>query len=79
VDDCSKSVAMGRRAGSFAGNTLSESCGRLGLGSDTGMRMLREFWPDIKRASGVKSPIARADLGVGHNPSDYTTFTMPSL
>ena len=63
MDDGSKSVAIGRLSGSFAGNTLAEwmrpgtedplrsglTRTAIGLSSDTGMRMIREFWPDIKR------------------------------
>lgn len=63
MDDGSKSIAMGRLAGSFAGNTLGEymrpntqdpwrnSLTRtgIGIGSDVAMRMFREFWPDMKR------------------------------
>jgi hypothetical protein len=63
MDNGTTSVAVGRIAGSFAGNsvaafmrpgshnTWSDGLTRTGisLGSDIGVRMLREFWPDIKR------------------------------
>jgi hypothetical protein len=63
MDDGSKSVALGRLAGSFTGNTLAEymrphtqdpwqtglTRTAFGIGSDMGMRMIREFWPDIRR------------------------------
>jgi len=62
MDNGGTSLAVGRIAGSFAGNTLAEfmrpgtkdpwtqgvTRTAISLGSETGLRMLREFWPDIK-------------------------------
>jgi hypothetical protein len=64
MDNGGTSIAAGRLVGSFAGNTLSSywdpshpnplKNGLTGTGvnlaSDLGMRMLREFWPDLKRS-----------------------------
>jgi len=62
MDDGSTSVAAGRLAGTFAGSTVStylrhshpgawqttfENTG-ITLGADVGVRMAREFWPDIR-------------------------------
>jgi hypothetical protein len=62
MDNGGTSIAAGRLVGSFAGNTLSAywdptrpdplKHGLTGTGinlaSDAGVRMLREFWPDVK-------------------------------
>ena len=64
MDNGGTSIAVGKLAGTFASNTLSQywQPGRpnvlkqgltdtgLSLASDVAMRMVREFWPDIKRA-----------------------------
>jgi hypothetical protein len=63
MDNGGTSIAAGKLVGSFAGNTLSSywrpsradplmnglTGTGINLGSDVGMRMLREFWPDLKR------------------------------
>jgi hypothetical protein len=63
MDNGTTSIAAGKLAGTFAGNTLSamwhparpnplkeglEDTG-VSLGTDVAMRMVREFWPDIKK------------------------------
>src|SRR4051812_5061198 len=63
MDDGGTSIAAGRLTGAFAGNTLqsymrvrNEDPIRNGitnagitLGADAAFRMVREFWPDIKK------------------------------
>jgi hypothetical protein len=63
MDDGSTSIAAGRLAGTLAGNTLQSYMrvqnddpiingmmnAGFGLGTDAAVRMLREFWPDIKK------------------------------
>lgn len=63
MDEGGTSVAAGRLAGAFGANMIAENWqridpaplrngfigGAVSLGGDLGMRMLREFWPEIKR------------------------------
>ncbi|HYP05349.1 MAG TPA: hypothetical protein VER03_03870 [Bryobacteraceae bacterium] len=64
MDDGATSIAAGRIAGALAGNTLQSymrenpkdalrnglTNAGISIGTDTAVRMVREFWPDIKKA-----------------------------